>query len=117
MMAELKIQEEPDQVVLHIRGEVTVQNATEVFQTLKAAFDTGKPIVVDTATITETDVSFLQMICSLHRSCVRTGRTMILASPASHAFLSAVASAGYLRLKGCKFAGGAPCLWQRREDR
>lgn len=117
MTAELTIQEEFNQVVLYIRGEVTVQNATEVFQTMKVALDTGKSIVVDTGDITESDVSFLQMICSLHRSCVRTGRTMILASPASPAFLSAVASAGYFRLKGCQFAGSIPCLWQRREDR
>ncbi|WP_028325299.1 STAS domain-containing protein [Desulfatirhabdium butyrativorans] len=116
-MSAFEIQEEADHAVLRIRGEATIQNASEAFEALKTLYATGERFVLDLQEVSAADVSFLQLICSLHRSCVRTGRSLVLAPQVSEPFVTAMASAGYLRLKGCKFAGSAPCLWQRREER
>lgn len=116
-MSEFEIQQEADRAVLRIRGEATIQNASEAFEALKAFYAASERLVLDLQEVGETDVSFLQLICSLHRSCVRTGRSLVLAPQVSEPFVTTMASAGYLRLKGCKFAGSAPCLWQRREER
>uniref|UniRef100_A0A7C4MKM3 Anti-sigma factor antagonist n=1 Tax=Desulfatirhabdium butyrativorans TaxID=340467 RepID=A0A7C4MKM3_9BACT len=114
-MAAFEIQEEADHTVLHVRGEATIQNASEAFEALKTCYATGRRLVLDLQEVSATDVSFLQLICSLHRSCVRDGRFLTIAAAVSDAFASAMAAAGYLRLKGCSFAGSAPCLWQGRE--
>jgi len=116
-MAVFEIQEEADHAVLHVRGEATIQNASEAFEALKTCYATGRRLVLDLQEVSATDVSFLQLICSLHRSCVRSGRDLGLAPQVSESFAKTMVSAGYLRLKGCKFAGSAPCLWQRREER
>ncbi len=116
-MSAFEIQEEADHAVLRIRGEATIQNASEAFEAMKAWIAAADQLVLDLQEVTETDVSFLQLVCSMHRTCVRKGRRMTLAPKISESFTTAMASAGFLRLKGCTFAGSAPCLWQRREER
>lgn len=115
-MSVFEIQEKADHAVLRIQGETTIQNASEAFEALRTLYAAGGRLVLDLGEVSATDVSFLQLICSLHRSCVRAGRELSLAQ-LSETFIDTMVSAGYLRLKGCKFAGSAPCLWQRREER
>lgn len=116
-MFSYEIHQEADHTVLHIQGEAAIQSVSEALEVFRSFYAACGRLVLDLEKISATDVSFLQLVCSLHRSCVREGRELILSPQISKVFIDTMVAAGYLRFKGCKFAGSIPCLWQRREER
>ncbi len=107
-MREFKLDESEDGMVLS--GTLTIENASSIRELLLAALARGRQIQITVGEDAVIDISFLQIICSMHRSAIRTGKTVTLGR-LSEAFESIIVNAGFARSRGCKAGQENNCLW------
>jgi ABC-type transporter Mla MlaB component len=100
--------------VLTVGGDLSVQRASELKNVLRSSLENGEHLVLEFAECSGTDLSFVQLLCSAHRTAVGLGKSLELGASASTQFLRMVDEAGYLRDKCCAFSGDKSCLWLRR---
>lgn len=111
-----EIETTPDLSRLQASGDISIQNAQECLEALQTFQRSGNRLQLDMDGITGADVSFLQMICSLHRTCLRAGQHLSLAKELPRSFKAIVADAGFHREKACTTGGDNPCLWTWRDE-
>ncbi len=97
-----------------LEGELTVNRAEEIRMLLIKALIDADRIHVDFGTVSDADLSCLQLLCSAHRSAGRMKRSMTLSAAWPEPFKQAVAEAGYARLTGCRLDVDHSCLWVKR---
>ena len=105
----------PDQTQLLVSGEFTIQNAGECLAALRDFQSRGNRLVLNLEGVSGADVSFLQLICSLHRTCLTAGQNPTLKENMPESFKTVLESSGYRRLRACKLGGDNPCLWSWRD--
>jgi anti-anti-sigma regulatory factor len=96
---------------INLEGDLTLPRAEEIKNTFAAALSGAGSISITFGTVSDIDLSFLQLFCSLHRSAEREKKTVRIEGPAPRALKEAAESAGYLRLAGCKLDCDKTCLW------
>lgn len=110
------IQEEtghPDTKVVTFTGDLSVHRGREVKETLLAALTAGKQLVIEFADYEGADLSFIQLLCSAHRTCALSGTPLKLGATTPARFIKTVDEAGFLRDKCCVFSKDKTCLWLR----
>ncbi len=115
-MNPFEITEMPDHTLLTIRGEVSLQNAGEALEALTSFRSKGDRLRLDLENVETADVSFLQLICSLHRTCLRAGQNLMLSGNMPERFKTILESSGYRRPRACTLGGDNPCLWTWRDE-
>ena len=116
-MKPFEIVASPDQTQLRVNGDISIQNAQECLEALRDFQGSGNRLLLDLGGITGADISFLQMICSLHRTCLRAGQNLTLKTKnMPEEFKTILEMAGYRRPKACTFGGDNPCLWSWRDE-
>jgi len=107
-MLEFKL-EEGGTGKLILDGDMTVQRAGELKTALIEALDKATSVVIDMEHITDADLSFLQLLCSAHRTSLKINKTVSLSENAPQFFWDTVKKAGY----SCKDPGcdDQNCLW------
>jgi len=98
---------------LRLDGELTVQRASELKGVLLDAQEGVERLFLNLEGVTGADVSGLQLLCSAHRSAVKSNKCLSVTDKASAPFVKAVRDAGYEREQGCPFDPGQTCLWRR----
>ncbi|MBI5593941.1 MAG: STAS domain-containing protein [Deltaproteobacteria bacterium] len=117
-MKPFEIVASPDQTQLRVSGDISIQNAQECLEALRDFQGSGNRLVLDLGGVTGADVSFLQMICSLHRTCLRAGQNLTLKTKnMPEEFKAILEMAGYRRPKACTLGGDNPCLWSWRDEK
>ena len=107
-----------DQTQLQVSGDITIQNAQECLEALRDFQGKGgNLLLLNLEGVTGADVSFLQLICSLHRTCLKAGQNLTLKGNMPETFKTIVESSGYRRPGACKFGGNNPCLWSWRNEK
>jgi anti-anti-sigma regulatory factor len=107
-------QQSGKQGIIKLDGNLTVNHAEELRMLLiKALVDAGH-VRVDFGSVTDVDLSCLQLLCSAHRSASRMKRRLSLSGGWPEPFRQAVEDAGYMRLTGCRLDNDHSCLWTRR---
>jgi anti-anti-sigma regulatory factor len=93
-------------------GELTVQRATDFKDMLTKAIGEVDRLEINFDTVTEVDLTCLQILCSAHKTCLKANKALSITGRQSEALKEAIKYAGYERHKGCKVAGEKnQCLW------
>lgn len=97
--------------IVRLRGNLTVEHAQELKHVLLDALQDSERIVIELEGITDVDLSFLQLLCSAHRTSMKLGRELTLFGDRSEIFKMAVSDAGFPRILGCHEDPDRGCLW------
>ena len=95
-------------------GELSIKNARELRDLLMKALEQKEGIVLEFSECKVIDLSFIQLLCSAHRSASRAKRSLKLGDTVPELLLKTIGEAGCFRDKGCKFDSNNNCLWLRR---
>ena len=98
---------------LTMSGALTVANAAAILNKIRDALAHTGDLVVTVGEDAEVDVSFLQILCSAHRTAAIQNKCFRLNKGKNHTFDSAARAAGYVRTKGCSRDRDGSCLWAR----
>ena len=96
---------------LTLGGSLTIENALVIKEKLIAALMKEDALKVCIEADAAVDVSFLQLLCSAHRTASKLGKSFTLGPAAPGNFLTAAESAGYSRKRGCARDREETCLW------
>jgi ABC-type transporter Mla MlaB component len=96
---------------LTLTGSLTIENASAIRKQLITALMREDALKVCIDAGSAVDVSFLQLLCSAHRTASKLGKSFTLGNAASGNLLTAVESAGYVRKRGCARDREETCLW------
>uniref|UniRef100_C6E3S6 Anti-sigma-factor antagonist n=1 Tax=Geobacter sp. (strain M21) TaxID=443144 RepID=C6E3S6_GEOSM len=111
----LKITKKKQLTQVAINGAMTIGQASELKAGLLKAFETGKPVEIQLAGVTEVDVTGLQLICSAHRSSLQRGCALQVSGTDSEGLSHAARMAGMLRHAGCAQDVTNTCVWKTEE--
>lgn len=75
---------------------MTISNIEAAHADLGAALGQDMPVVMDIDGVTETDLTFVQLIESARRKAAETGRDLVLRHPADGAVLEVLRRGGFL---------------------
>lgn len=98
--------------VVTIAGELTISSAEEFRKILLEAFGAADDVSIKMESLEAVDLACLQVLCSAHRSAVRSGKKLAFTTAPPPLFRTAVSDAGYARLKECPMNQDKSCLWQ-----
>jgi anti-anti-sigma regulatory factor len=93
-------------------GNLTMVEAQETHQTLFEAILEVNILNVDLQNVGAVDVSLIQLLCSAHRECLLSGKTMHIVTGANEAIRQLVERSGYCKQIGCVSGAKQSCLWQ-----
>jgi len=81
--------------LLHLQGDVNISSAAELKQLLLAALARGKAIQVDLGSVTEVDITALQLLWAAEREAKAAGVEFRFAGQWPEGVAIAVAAAGF----------------------
>jgi anti-anti-sigma regulatory factor len=103
MLYEMK--QSGDVWVLTLAGDCTIERAAELRKALLQALDSSAHLVVNPENVTAVDLSFLQLLCSAHRTALRAKRNRALDIAQPDKFRRMAQDAGFFRAIGCRNDG------------
>ncbi len=98
--------------IIKFAGDLTIENSQELHKILLTALNNANQLLVTFEGVTAADLSFMQLLCSAHRTAVRTDKHLELASPRPGVLKAAVQELGFIRDKGCVLDTQASCIWK-----
>ena len=93
-------------------GRLTIRTAREQKKKLMEAYQKGGPLRLEIRDVETVDLSFLQMLCSLHRTALRDKKKLTLEPPVSPILRRTMNAVGFERGVSCAKDGGATCIWK-----
>lgn len=115
-MIDFKVEQSNGVEVLVVEGDLTIRHANELKAILMKSLNGLDLLALNFEKATEVDLSCLQLLCSAHRTAVRSGRRLILTRDRSEALKRAIEDAGYSRQRGCVLDRDSSCFWKACED-
>ncbi|MFO7568421.1 MAG: STAS domain-containing protein [Smithellaceae bacterium] len=101
---------------LTLTDDLSISRATSLREAIEQALKKVKHLTVDIGQARGVDLSFLQLLCSAHRSATVMNKSMTLAGKSNEALQKAVDENGYGRTSGCVLDKTSTCLWVVRDD-
>lgn len=99
-----------DERSLLVSGDLRIENAVAIRDRLLAALDSGKDIRLVIDANASIDLSFLQLVCALHREALKRGITAGAMEGWSGTLRKTAAAAGFLRRRCCRVCPGGSCF-------
>ena len=113
-MSKKKTPKTEEYVELALAGEQTIQRIAELKKQLLAALKEQDRMAINLQDVTRADLTFLQLLCSAHRTAQRSGKRLSVAN-LSAAVVTAVTDAGFVRNNmACGQDCSDTCLWSER---
>ena len=107
--------EKPEnRVVINLGGVLTIVRAVELKQIISEALNKSKYVVLECSECTDMDLSFLQLVCSAHRTALQSNIMLKLGSTLEEHLLKKAGEAGYFRQTTCRSDKNNECFWLRR---
>jgi len=97
-----------------LEGELTLPRAAELKEALSNALAAADGVTVKFGEVEAVDLSFLQLLCSLHRSALKLDKQLRFEGDIPNAFNVAADEAGFTRLMGCGRGNEGNCLWAKK---
>ncbi|MFZ2448104.1 MAG: STAS domain-containing protein [Syntrophobacteraceae bacterium] len=94
--------EQRESEVVALDGECTLERAVEIRSTLLDALNRGNHLTLDLRKVSAVDLSFLQLICSMHRAALNSAKEIAFGGKPSGEFLQTAMDAGFVRGSGCR---------------
>lgn len=98
--------------ILSFEGDLTILQAQETHQTLFEAILEVNSLIIDLQNVGEVDVSLIQLLCSAHRECFLSDKTMLIENGGNEAISQLLEKSGYRKQRGCLTGAKKSCLWQ-----
>ncbi len=99
-----------------VNGPLDISRAKEARDALLRALEEVKTLVVDLAGLTDADITTLQVLCSAHLYCLKTGKKISIQGEVPGVLRELIDQSGYRRRLGCKAGGEEDCLWSSMEE-
>ncbi len=93
-------------------GALDLPNAGKVHQALSEAIRNYTQVAVHIRQVTGMDLSFLQLICSAHRTAISQKKNFSLALEGNDRIKEVLMLSGFDRHCGCGSDEVEPCIWQ-----
>ena len=90
-----------------LAGELTISSADELKEVLINTLSVNDHIALNLEQVTEVDLSFLQLLCSTHRTAIKMIKTLIRTGTCPESLKKIAEHSGYARHMGCE----KNCLW------
>jgi anti-anti-sigma regulatory factor len=110
-MSDFRVTESQKAGEVVLGGSLTIENASAIRTKLIATLLREDNIVLCIEADASVDVSFLQILCSAHRTAPKLGKSFTVRYLDPEKFLLTVENAGYTRKRGCARDRGGNCLW------
>jgi ABC-type transporter Mla MlaB component len=111
-MAEILVEASPRQgKLLKLKGELTIDSAARLRETLLDLLDTGEELEISLREVEEIDLACIQVLCAAHRSFHKAGRHIALGEGTSAGMLGALKDMG-MDPSACDRPYGENCLWK-----
>lgn len=111
-MAISKFKRQGKKGVLTFEGELTLEHAEKVRSALIKALIEADAVEIAFNSVGSMDLTFLQLLCSAHRSAVRFNKRLAFADGRPEALIRIMQGAGFARTTGCGLDCEKSCLWR-----
>jgi anti-anti-sigma regulatory factor len=108
---ELEITRSAETSVLKLKGNWTLERASELKPALLDVLEKNESLVIDVAELTCVDLAAMQLFCSAHNASVRMGKQLTFSERKSEPLRRMVRDAGLVRTVGCNRNPNQNCLW------
>lgn len=98
--------------LLFFDGHLTMVEAQETSRTLFEAILEVNTLNVDLRNVDAADISLIQLLCSAHRECFLSGKTIHIITGDNECMRQLVERSGYCKQLGCLSGAKGSCLWQ-----
>lgn len=92
-------------------GDLSLRRVTEVKNEFAALVDSAKNIRASFVDVEDVDLSFVQVLCSAHRTALEAGKKFEITGSLPESFLRLIEDTGLNRHVGCSFGCEADCPW------
>lgn len=96
---------------ISIAGDMTIPHISGIRDELLRELEGSEQAVVELGAVNSIDVTGLQLLCSAHRSFVKSGKQIAIPGLRSDAVRTAAESAGLPRNVCCVADSKCECLW------
>ncbi len=97
--------------IVRLEGELNIQDAVRLKETLAEAFAHAKTLSLDLSGMTGIDVACMQVLCSAHKTFMRSNKSFAVQGRGTTSFERSVKDGGYTRTSGCHEDKKCTCLW------
>ena len=99
---------------INLGGDLSVGRAGELRLLISEALNTGEEIVLACSESAYMDLSFLQLVCSAHRTALESNSLLKLSDTLGKQLITKAGEAGYFRETACRSDKNNECFWLRR---
>ncbi len=97
--------------VVILDGDLTIDHAAGIKNILIQALESAKEVSIRLRDVTAADISCLQLLCSAHKTAVKSDKKITLDDGCSEIFRQTVADAGFSRSRECQQNPYGSCFW------
>lgn len=101
---------------LVLQGKLTIQRIAELKEELVAALEKTDKLLIKITESSDLDLSFLQLLCSAHRTAVALNKSLTLVGAFSREISRTLKTGGFERNIGCSRDCDRSCIWVRGKD-
>lgn len=109
-MINIKFEKQSENTALIVSGPLTIEYAVQFKDALTESLKQDADLIVDLSSITDMDLSCLQLLCSAHKTFTNAKRSIKLAG-IPDVLKQSVHNAGYKRNSGCTKEAEKTCFW------
>jgi ABC-type transporter Mla MlaB component len=96
---------------LKLSGELTIQSAGEFKAILKESLEATGILAINVASVTEIDLSCLQLLCAAHRTSIEQDKLFEYEQGWPEPFIDAIRGSGYARHTNCDLHKNKKCIF------
>lgn len=97
---------------IRFTGNLTIDHASELASVLRDSLNRVDHLSLFFEDVTEVDISFLQLLCSAHRTAVKSNKTLVLDRQRPEPLRLAMREAAFTCEAGCVFGRQQSCIWK-----
>jgi ABC-type transporter Mla MlaB component len=101
---------------LVLKGELVLQRITALKDELQAALAEVDQLLLNLSEASAFDLSFLQLLCSGHRSAVQLNKSLKMSGTFPEGFHQELREAGFVRHVGCGLDCQDSCIWMGLDE-
>lgn len=107
-----RIERSEDSEILNLSGDLTIDHAHDIKKAVEQSLRKNEKVTINLKDITSADLTFLQILCSVHKAAAKGCKVLIMTGCQEKRFEQAVRESGFLRRGGCALAV-MKCLWEK----
>jgi len=100
--------------ILKLYGELTIQSADELKTILCESLNAVNSLMIDIESVTEIDLSCLQLLCAAHQASINEGKLLEFSKKWPESFAHIARESGYASQTGCNFHRNKECVFTER---